>query len=52
MYGDNGTAAYDILGYINGDWVHLDREENDNGGFDYYYLDEEEEPVLYYSSQS
>ena len=49
MTGDVGDMEYEYLGYINGDWIHLDREPNDDGGYDLFYLDENEEPVLYYT---
>lgn len=50
--GGDSPVAFEYIGYINEDWQHLDREENDDGGYDYYYLDDEEEPVVYYSTSA
>ncbi len=44
----DGALEFEYLGYINEDWIHLDRVENDVGGFDLVYL-EEDDPIVYYS---
>ena len=44
----DGALAFEYLGYINEDWIPLDRVENDVGGFDLVYL-EEDDPIVYYS---